>query len=495
MSVSDGHVGYCEDKTACNSSLESLDASEKQLIANLETGEIETQTLALEKIVYMYDSKQGEYSGSDKSHLIPIPSPDFVIKIQNVFHDIEERIDNRPHAFDRKLTQEMFRLYGVCMKALCSILEFLSKLKEPKILEPMMPTIRSCLEDIDISVRRSALDAISTIYKNFDFLIPDYIELITSFIDGEQEQDDCNNSSNKWEAFKILCHTNQEKALSYLSTCKDFFGFGFVRQLDIINFIHRVCHQNPSEKSRFIPCMNILLKYGPTFVRYEAAGTLVTLSDDPDDVKIAISAYIGIIFKESMFHDNFIIDVRITGMVLKRFVDMSHSPGHKKILAEQVVEILRDVFCIKDLEVKMKIISLAMEMGTSGDIKEVVLIIKEEINKINKTSTTNEGDNSQYGQFLDKTLQCAFKKQTEKIKIEMNMYKKKDEQSQIIFAEQKDKIARLDEKSLCKICLNKDVEMVFLPCGHLACKFCGHRVSDCHICRKLIQKKHKIFLS
>ena len=49
-----------------------------------------------------------------------------------------------------------------------------------------MPTIRSCLEHRHSYVRRNAVMAIFTIFKNFDFLIPDAPELIANFLEVEQ---------------------------------------------------------------------------------------------------------------------------------------------------------------------------------------------------------------------------------------------------------------------------------------------------------------------
>ena len=60
-------------------------------------------------------------------------------------------------------------------------------LKEPELLEPLMPSIRSCLEHRHSYVRRNAVLAIFTIYKNFEFLIPDAPELIANFLEGEQD--------------------------------------------------------------------------------------------------------------------------------------------------------------------------------------------------------------------------------------------------------------------------------------------------------------------
>ena len=84
-----------------------------------------------------------------------------------------------------------------------STLRFLCKLKEPELLEPLMPAIRSCLEHRHSYVRRNAVLAIYTIYRNFDALIPDAPELIANFLDAEQD------ASCKRNAFMMLIHADQ----------------------------------------------------------------------------------------------------------------------------------------------------------------------------------------------------------------------------------------------------------------------------------------------
>ena len=88
-------------------------------------------------------------------------------------------------------------------------------LKEPEILEPLMPSIRTCLEHKHSYVRRNAVLAIYTIYRNFDFLIPDGPELIANFLEREQDM------SCKRNAFMMLIHADQERALNYLTSCID----------------------------------------------------------------------------------------------------------------------------------------------------------------------------------------------------------------------------------------------------------------------------------
>jgi len=202
--------------------------------------------------------------------------------------------------------------------------------------------------------------------------------------------------SCKRNAFMMLIHADQDRALSYLSTCiEQVHTFGDILQLVIVELIYRVCHQNPAERSRFIRCIYNLLNSNSPAVRYEAAGTLVTLSNAPTAVKAAASAYIELIVKES--------DNNVKLIVLDRLVAMRDSPAYEKILAEQVMDILR-VLGSPDLEVRRKTLSLAMELVTSRNIEEMVLILKKEINK---TGGTNEEDTGKYRQLLVRTLHSA----------------------------------------------------------------------------------------
>lgn len=50
------------------------------------------------------------------------------------------------------------------------------------------------------------------------------------------------------------------------------------------------------------------------------------------------------------------------------------------------------------------------------------------------------------------------------------------------------KIEQLEETQNCSICLDNRRNIVFL-CGHSACSDCAERLSMCHICRKVIEKK------
>eukprot|EP00927_Polykrikos_kofoidii_P072546 TRINITY_DN68648_c0_g1_i1.p1 TRINITY_DN68648_c0_g1~~TRINITY_DN68648_c0_g1_i1.p1 ORF type:complete len:488 (+),score=90.61 TRINITY_DN68648_c0_g1_i1:186-1649(+) len=43
------------------------------------------------------------------------------------------------------------------------------------------------------------------------------------------------------------------------------------------------------------------------------------------------------------------------------------------------------------------------------------------------------------------------------------------------------------DEDLCKICYDKDIDVVLYPCGHfILCRWCAFKVSDCPVCRQVI---------
>lgn len=297
---------------------------------------------------------------------------------------------------DGKLMQEMILVCDAYRRDLQhpnefirgSTLRFLCKLKEPELLEPLMPSIRACLEYKHNYVRRNAVMAIFTIYKNFNFLMPDAPEIIANFLEREQDM------SCKRNAFMMLIHADQERALNYLSSCIDQVNsFGDILQLVIVELIYKVCHANPSERARFIRCVYALLNSSSPAVRYEAAGTLITLSSAPSAVKAAATCYIDLIVKES--------DNNVKLIVLDKIIQLKQVPSHEKVLQELVMDILR-VLSSPDMEVRKKTLNLCLELVSSRTISEVVLVLKKELSKTNNVNEIE--DIEKYRQLLVRTL-------------------------------------------------------------------------------------------
>ena len=80
---------------------------------------------------------------------------------------------------------------------------------------------------------------------------------------------------------------------------------------------------------------------------------------------------------------------------------MKDVPSHEKVLQESVMDVLR-VLSSPDLEVRRKTLNIAMELVTSRNIEEMVLILKKEISKT--TGVVEQEDTGKYRQLLVRTL-------------------------------------------------------------------------------------------
>ncbi|XP_045651466.1 baculoviral IAP repeat-containing protein 7 [Ursus americanus] len=58
-----------------------------------------------------------------------------------------------------------------------------------------------------------------------------------------------------------------------------------------------------------------------------------------------------------------------------------------------------------------------------------------------------------------------------------------------------EQLRRLQEERTCKVCLDRAVGTVFVPCGHLACAECAPALRLCPICRAPIRSRVRTFLS
>ena len=55
---------------------------------------------------------------------------------------------------------------------------------------------------------------------------------------------------------------------------------------------------------------------------------------------------------------------------------------------------------------------------------------------------------------------------------------------------------RLKDQRTCKICMDREIGVVFLPCGHLiSCVQCAPALKDCPLCRQPIHGTVKTYMS
>jgi coatomer subunit beta len=82
--------------------------------------------------------------------------------------------------------------------------------KDQELLEPLIPIVRSCMEHRHAYVRKNAVFAVYTIYRQYEHLIPDAPELIHTFLAAESD------STCKRNAFVFLANCATPKAVEYV---------------------------------------------------------------------------------------------------------------------------------------------------------------------------------------------------------------------------------------------------------------------------------------
>lgn len=274
-----------------------------------------------------------------------------------------------------------------------STLRYICKLKEMEVLEPLMPSVLKNLEHRHSYVRRNAVNAIFAVYKDCEVLCPDAPQIIYDFLLEEGDP------ACKRNAFLMLYHCAQEKALDYLNEVIDKVStFGDILQFAAINLIRKVCRGplSASERSRYIRCIISLLSAASPGVQYDAAGALYALSSSPTAIKAATSTYIDLLCKQS--------DNNVKLIILDRLTQIKKENG--KVVGELLMDVLR-ALASPTLDIRKKTLDFAMDLVTPRNIDEVILLLKKEINRTQSAEMDKAGE---YRQVLIHAIHsCAVK--------------------------------------------------------------------------------------
>ncbi|KAH7920369.1 coatomer protein [Leucogyrophana mollusca] len=265
-------------------------------------------------------------------------------------------------------------------------LRFLQKIsKDAELLEPLIPICRSCLEHRHSYVRKNAVFAVYTIYREYEHLIPDAPELMQTFLAAESD------ATCKRNAFVFLAHCAMPKAVEWLISIYDqLTGLDELLQMSIIEVIRLDCKNDTTHRPRYIRCMFELLNSSSHAVKYEAATTLTTLTQNPAAVKAAASCFVNLVIKES--------DNNVKLIVLDRLDSLRSKHGH--VLDGLTMDVLQ-VLSSADMEVRKKAMSIVLSMTSSRNVEEVVLFLKKQLQR---TQEQDYEKAPEYRQLLIQTI-------------------------------------------------------------------------------------------
>ncbi|KAF2859839.1 Coatomer, beta subunit [Piedraia hortae CBS 480.64] len=244
-------------------------------------------------------------------------------------------------------------------------LRFLAKLREPDLLEPLLQPARDCLLHRHSYVRKNAVLAVAAIHQHSEHLMPDADQLILQFLEAEAD------NTCKRNAFAALMNISHERALEYLSSV--FEGIpnaSELLQLVELEFVRRDAVLNTQNKARYLRLIFDLLDAKESTVVYEAASSLTALTSNPVAVKAAAAKFIELAIRES--------DNNVKLIVLEKVNSLRQE--NEGVFDDLAMDVLR-VLTSPDLDVRKKALELAMDMVSSRNVDEVVMLLKKELAK------------------------------------------------------------------------------------------------------------------
>lgn len=263
-------------------------------------------------------------------------------------------------------------------------LRFLSKLKEPELLETLVPNVRQCLTHRHAYVRKNAVFALYLIFKTSEHLIPDAPELVRAFLDEEFD------AVCKRNAFVCLAGLDREATLAYIQqTVAD--DTDPILQLAFVEFIRRDgASATAGLRGRYAAFITEILESPSSSVMYEAAITLTALTSAPSLVLLAGTKLVELANREP---DN---NVKI--ITLLRISELNRR--HPGVLLPLTLDLL-SVLSTPDLDVRRKALDVTLSLISSRNVEDVVKLLKKEVQR---SAGISEEKGAEYRQLLINTI-------------------------------------------------------------------------------------------
>ncbi|XP_041255097.1 baculoviral IAP repeat-containing protein 7 [Onychostruthus taczanowskii] len=154
---------------------------------------------------------------------------------------------------------------------------------------------------------------------------------------------------------------------------------------------------------------------------------------------------------------------------------LAHPSGDQSLIVQNVLQMGFDPTCVANLVENKFVLTGTFYLSESELISDLL--------------QSGWGASSSAGR-----RRGAVQRETGTSRQEMRPVQQKESDESQLSTEEK--LRRLQEERMCKVCMDKDVSVVFVPCGHLvACEECALHLRLCPICRAVIQGSVRAFMS
>lgn len=274
-----------------------------------------------------------------------------------------------------------------------STLRLLCKMKYYRVLEPLKEAVLRNLSHRHSYVRRNAVMCVYSVVKSFGLeVMPEAPEDVEQLLLVEGDL------STKRNAFLMLLHCDQERAMKYVLSMQDqVTTMGDIFQLAVLELARRVCRSSPTNRGRCLRIVLSLVQSSSTAVCYDCASSLVALSSSPLAIHQATSAYVTLLTEQS--------DNNVKLIVLDRLQDVKKH--HRTVMEGMTMDILRALSC-PSLDVRKKVLDICLgSLVSPRNIKDVVGFLKKEVVKTLGYEAQNTEGNLEYRRLLIRALHAC----------------------------------------------------------------------------------------
>nr|Q9U4N3.2 RecName: Full=Coatomer subunit beta; AltName: Full=Beta-coat protein; Short=Beta-COP [Toxoplasma gondii]AAF02542.2 beta coatomer [Toxoplasma gondii] len=254
-----------------------------------------------------------------------------------------------------------------------STLRLLSKIRQFKVLEPLVEAILQNLTHRHSYVRRNAVMCVYSIVKNFGLdAIPATIDQIEQMLLSEGDL------TTKRNAFLVLVHCASKRAIQFILQQRSedgTGGLGFLLssgdlfQLALLELLRKVCRQKQQQKAGLLRLIVSILPNTLPSVAYEGACSLLALSRAPVSLKAAAGAFASLLCGNS--------DNNVKLIVLDRLQECVQRAS-RRTMEEFVIDLLRGLQT-PSLEVRRKILDLVLQIVGKNSVEQLLNVLKREL--------------------------------------------------------------------------------------------------------------------
>jgi len=274
-----------------------------------------------------------------------------------------------------------------------STLRLLCKMKYYRIIEPLKEAVLRNLSHRHSYVRRNAVMCIYSIVKSFGVeVMPEAPEDVEQLLLVEGDL------STKRNAFLMLMHCDQDRAIKYILSMQDqLSSSGDIFQLAVLELVRKVCRASPVHKGRYLRIVFNLAQSTSMAVSYDCAYSLVSLSSSPVAVHQATTAYVTLLTEQS--------DNNVKLIVLDRLQEVQKH--HKTVMEGMVMDVMRALAC-PSLDVRKKVMDICLgSLVSPRNIGDVVGLLKKEVVKTVGAESHGVEGNLEYRRILIRALHAC----------------------------------------------------------------------------------------